>query len=135
MEGKSNLNQEHQAVRAPQNLVKSSKSSKSSREERALTVKIKMTKLMAEAKYMEGRQSLVFQTESLKVAKEIAKTKAQIHILEEPGDKILGRKEVVTSPRSVLHNTSSHQNEPGRSRTVPVEAKLNMVNICSGASR
>ena len=37
-----------------------------------------MAKLMAEAKSMEERQSLVFQTKRLKVAEEMAKTKPQV---------------------------------------------------------
>ena len=71
---------------------KSSRSSKFSREERALAEKIKRAELMAEGKYVEERQSLVFQTEKLKVAEEIAKTKARVQILEESYDKILERK-------------------------------------------
>ena len=63
---------------------KSGRSNKSSREERALAEKIKMAELMAEAKYIEERQSLVFQTERLKVAEGMAKTKARVQILEEP---------------------------------------------------
>ena len=51
-----------------------------------------MAELMAEAKYMEERQSLLFQTERLKVAEKMAKTKAQVQILEERCDKILERK-------------------------------------------
>ena len=47
---------------------------------------------MAEAKYMEERQSLLFQTERLKVAEKMAKTKAQVQTLEEWCDKILERK-------------------------------------------
>ena len=70
----------------------SNRSSKSSREERALPEKIKMAEVMAEAKYMEERQSLVFQTERLKVAEEMAKTKARVQILEEPCVEILRTK-------------------------------------------
>ena len=55
---------------------KSSRSIKSSREERTLAEKIKMAELMAEAKYIEERQPLVFQTERLKVFEEMAKAKA-----------------------------------------------------------
>ena len=44
-------------------------------------------------KYMEGTQLLMFQTERLKVAEEMAKTKAQVQILEEPCDEIVGRNE------------------------------------------
>ena len=51
-------------------------SSKSSTKERSVAQKIKMAELMVEAKCMEERQSLVFQIERLKVAKEMAKTKA-----------------------------------------------------------
>ena len=72
---------------------KSNRSSKSSREEIALPEKIKTAEVMAEAaKYMEERQSLVFQTERLKVAEEMAKTKARVQILEEPCVGILGTK-------------------------------------------
>ena len=49
---------------------------KSSTKERTLAEKIKMVELMAEAKYMKERHSLVFQTERLKVAEEMTKTKA-----------------------------------------------------------
>ena len=49
-----------------------------------------MAEVMAEAKYMEERQSLVFQTERLKVAEEMAKTKVQIP--EEPCVEILRTK-------------------------------------------
>ena len=38
--------------------------------------------MMAEAKYMEERQSLLFQTERLKVGEEMAKTKARVQILQ-----------------------------------------------------
>ena len=37
--------------------------------------------------------------------------------------------------RSLLHNTFNHQNDPVRSKTVPVDAESNMVNMDSGASR
>lgn len=53
-----------------------------------------MAKLMAEAKSMEERQSLVFQTKRLKVAKEMVEAKTQVHINEEPCDKILERKTI-----------------------------------------
>ena len=96
---------------------KSSRSSKSSGEERALVEKIKMAELMAEANYIEERQSLVFQTERLKVAKKMAKTKAQVQILEEPCDKILGRKEDVTGMRSLLQTSSTI-------KMIQVEAQL-----------
>ena len=94
-----------------------------------------MAELMAEAKYMEERQSLVFQTERLKVAEEMAKTKTRVQTLEEPFDEIVGRKENVTGMRSLLHNTLNYQNDPGRSTTVPVHGKSSMVNMNSGASR
>ena len=61
---------------------KSSRSNKSSREERALAEKIKMVELMAEAKFMEERQSLVFQTERLKVAEEMARQKHEFRYLK-----------------------------------------------------
>ena len=113
---------------------KFSRNIKSSREERAVAEKIKVAELMAEAKYMEERQSLVFQTERLKVAEEMAKTKTRVQILEEPCDKIVGRKEDVTGMRSLLYKTFNHQNDPGRSTTVPVDGKSSMVNMESGAS-
>ena len=47
----------------------------------------------------------MFQTEKLKVAEEMAKTKAQVQILEEPCDEILERKKIVTVMGSLLHNT------------------------------
>ena len=114
---------------------KFSRNIKSSREERAVAEKIKMAELMAEAKYMEERQPLVFQTEKLKVAEEMAKTKTRVQILEEPCDEIVGRKENVTGMRSLLHKTFNHQNDPGRSTAVPVDGKSSMVNMESGASR
>ena len=49
----------------------------------------------------------MFQTEKLNVAEEMAKTKAQVQILEEPCDEILERKKVVAVMRSLLHNTSN----------------------------
>ena len=70
---------------------KSSKNNKSSREESALAEEIKMSELMAEAKYMEERQSLVVQTEMWEVAEEMAQTKAQVQILELLCEKILRR--------------------------------------------
>ena len=112
--------------------LKSSRSSKFSREERALTEKIKTSDLMAEAKYMEERWSLVFQAERLKVAEEMAKTKAQVQILEKPCDEMLERKKNVTGMRSLLCNTFNHQIDPGRSATVPVYAKSSSVNMDSG---
>ena len=113
----------------------SSRSSKSSREEKALIEKIKVAEMMAEAKYMEEMQSLVFQTERLKVAEEMAKTKAQVQILEEPCEEILERKKDVTGMKSQLQNTFNHQNDLDRSSVVPADAKSNMVNMDSGASR
>ena len=113
---------------------KPSRSSKSSREERALAEKIKMAELMAEAKYMEERQLLLFQTEKLTVAEEMAKTKALVQILEEPCDEILERRKEVSDMRSLLHNTFNHQNDPGRKATIPADAKSNMVDMDSGAS-
>ena len=83
---------------------------------------------------MEGTQSLMFQTERLKVAEEMAKTKAPVHIFEEPCQEILERKKDVTGMRSLIHKTFSHQNEPGISTTVPVNVK-SKVNMDSGASR
>ena len=47
----------------------------------------------------------MFQTEKLKAAEEMAKTKAQVQILEEPCDEILERKKDVTVMGSLLHNT------------------------------
>ena len=94
-----------------------------------------MAELMAEAKYMEERQSLVFETERLKVAEEMAKTKARVQILKGPCDEIVGRKEDATGMRSLLHNTFNRQNDPGRSTTVPFDGKSSMVNMDSGASR
>ena len=85
-------------------------------------------------KYMEGTQLLMFQTERLKVAEEMAKTKAPVHIFEEPCQEILERKKDVTGMRSLIHKTFSHQNEPGISTTVPVNVK-SKVNMDSGASR
>ena len=114
---------------------KSSRSNKSSREERALAEKIKMVELMAEAKFMEERQSLVFQTERLKVAEEMAKTKGRVQILEEPCDEIVGRNEKVTGMRSLLQKTFNHQNDPGRSTAVSVDGNSSIVNMDSTASR
>ena len=94
-----------------------------------------MADLMTEAKYMEEKQSLKFQTEKLKVAEEMAKTKGRVQILEEPCDKILEKKKNVTSMKSLLHNTFNHQNDSGRSTTVSVDAKLVMVNMDSDGSR
>ena len=82
---------------------------------------------MTETKYMEERQSLVFQTERLKVAEEMAKTKAQVQILGETCDEIVGRKKDVTAMKSLFHSTFNHQNDTGRSATVPVDAKSSMV--------
>ena len=45
---------------------------------------------------MGERQSLVFQTESLKVAEEMAKAKARVKILAEPCNDMVERKKDVT---------------------------------------
>ena len=76
----------------------------------------------------------MFQTERLKVAEEMAKTKVQVQISEEPCAEILERKKDVTGMRSLIHNTFSYENEPGRSTTVPVNVKSKF-NMDSGASR
>ena len=47
---------------------------------------------MVGAKYIEGRQSLVFQAKMLKVSEERAVVKEQIQILEESCGKMLERK-------------------------------------------
>ena len=92
--------------------------------------------MMGEAKYMEERQSLVFQTERLKVGEEMAKTKARVQILEAAMWQNFRKKERCNwHIRSLLHNTINHQNNPGRSTTVLVDAKSSMVNMDSGASR
>ena len=114
---------------------KSSRSNKSSREEKALAEKIEMVELMVEAKFMEERQSLVFQTERLKVAEEMARKKARVQILEDPCDEIVERNEEVTGMRSLLHKTFNHQNDPGRTRAVSVDGKSSIANMDSSASR
>ena len=57
-------------------------SHKSSREDRALEEKIKMAELIAEAEFMEKRQTLEQQAQRLKIATEVAKSKARVKLLE-----------------------------------------------------
>ena len=57
-------------------------SHKSSRKDRALEEKIKMAELIAEAEFMEKRQTLEQQAQRLKIASEAAKSKALVKILE-----------------------------------------------------
>ena len=63
---------------------KSSSSSRSSRESRALKERMKMAELIATAKYLERQQSLECETQRLKLATEVAKTKARVEVLEAP---------------------------------------------------
>ena len=51
-------------------------SSRSSREKRALEERIKMAELIAEAGYMEKKQSLEFESLRIQLAAEVAKSKA-----------------------------------------------------------
>ena len=57
-------------------------SHKSSREDRALEEKIKMAEFIAEAEFMEKRQTLEQQAQRLKIATEVAKSKARVKLLE-----------------------------------------------------
>ena len=57
-------------------------SHKSPRENRALVEKIKITELIAEAEFMEKRQTLEQQAQRLKIASEVAKSKARMKLLE-----------------------------------------------------
>ena len=57
-------------------------SHKSSRENRALEEKIKIAELIAEAEFMEKRQTLEQQAQRLEIASEVAKSKACMKLLE-----------------------------------------------------
>ena len=57
-------------------------SHKPSRENRALEEKIKIVELIAEAEFMEKRQTLEQQIQRLKIASEVAKSKAHMKLLE-----------------------------------------------------
>ena len=57
-------------------------SHKSSREDRALEEKIKIAELIAEAEFMEKRQTMEQQTQRMKIASEVAKSKACVKLLE-----------------------------------------------------
>ena len=57
-------------------------SHKSSREDRALEEKINITELIAEAEFMEKKQTLEQQAQRLKIASEVAKSKARVKLLE-----------------------------------------------------
>ena len=57
-------------------------SHKSSREDRALQEKMKIAGLIVEAEFMEKRQTLEQQAQRLKIATEVAKSKARIKLLE-----------------------------------------------------
>ena len=57
-------------------------SHKSSRENRALEEKIKIAELIAEAEFMDKRQTLELQAQRLKIASEVAKSKARMKLLE-----------------------------------------------------
>lgn len=67
---------------------------------------------------MGERQSLVFQTESLKVAEEMTNAKAQVQILEEPCNDMVERNNDVADMTLLLHHTFNHQNDPRRSEIV-----------------
>ena len=74
----------------------------------------------------------MLQTERLKEAEKMTKTKVQVQILKEPCDEILEKKKDVTSLRSLLQLTYSHQNDPGRSTAVPINEKSSTANMDSG---
>ena len=57
-------------------------SHKSSREDRALEEKIKIAELIAEVQFMEKRQTLEQPAQRLKIASEVAKSKARMKLLE-----------------------------------------------------
>ena len=57
-------------------------SHKSSREDTVLEEKIKIAELIAEAEFMEKRQTLEQQAQRLKIASEVAKSKAHVKRLE-----------------------------------------------------
>ena len=57
-------------------------SHKSSREDRALEEKIKIAELIAEAEFMEKRQTMEQQAQRMKIASEVAKSKACVKLLE-----------------------------------------------------
>ena len=69
------------------------------------------------------------ETERLKLAEEIAKTKSHVQILEKSCDEISERKKDLTGMRSLLRYTFNHQNDSGRSTTVPVDANSSIVNM------
>ena len=69
------------------------------------------------------------ETERLKLAEEIAKTKSHVQILEKPCDEISERKKDLTGMRSLLQYTFNHQNDSGRSITVTVDANSSIVNM------
>ena len=69
------------------------------------------------------------ETERLKLAEEIAKTKSHVQILEKPCDEISERKKDLTGMRSLLQYTFNHQNDSGKSITVTVDANSSIVNM------
>ena len=69
------------------------------------------------------------ETERLKLAEEIAKTKSHVQILEKPCDEISERKKDLTGMRSLLQYTFNHQNDSGRSITVTVDSNSSIVNM------
>ena len=69
------------------------------------------------------------ETERLKLAEEIAKTKSHVQILEKPCDEISERKKDLTGMRSLLQYTFNHQNDSGRIITVTVDANSSIVNM------
>ena len=71
----------------------------------------------------------------MKLAEEIAKTKSHVQILEKPCDEISERKKDLTGMRSLLQGTFNHQNDSGRSTTVPVDVNSSIANMDSGASK
>ena len=60
----------------------SSSSSRSSKDKRTLQEELRMAELLAEAEFLEKRQSTKIQEEKLKIDEEYAKSKANVKILE-----------------------------------------------------
>ena len=79
-------------------------SSRSSREKRALEEIIKMAELIAEAEYMEKKQSLEFEDLRIQLAAEFVKSKARVQLLEAPS-------EVPDDTETILKSKTSYSDQ------------------------
>ena len=94
----------------------SKESTRSSREKRALEERIKMAELMAEAKDMEKKQSLEFESLRIQLAAEVAKSKARVKILEAQSEVPDDEQATLKSRTSYLDQQQKREEVKGKSQ-------------------